>query len=356
MRILKYCAAIPVFVCAALLASAQPPSQNAGRFRISIAVAALNRAGVPDTSLKQSDFKVTEDGVVQQITGFAPPDAGSNILLILDHNNTWLDDAVSGRAAMDAWQKIQIALSNFVRQLQPQDRISVATFDDKVQLALPWRTHKGPPVTLSLKVISSRQSAIKDLYGTIQWATRQFDSAKGRKLIVIFTDGRDARLAPQWFASEDYHEILDPLAGLPDTGEAAELQSGLSAVRNSGIPIYFLTPFPDKSATFAGPTGWDYHLNGISGNSALAAQYLAKVRSRLEQFAEVSGGRVFYLTGPESTTSTLSQLPATLALNQSYDLEYTSSRPADNQFHRIEVRIRDGELTAAQSRTGYYAK
>jgi len=355
MRILKYCGAIPILIWTAMLAAAQPQSQNPARVRIAVAVAALNRAGMADTSLKQSDFKLTDDGVVQQITGFASPDSGSNILLILDHNNAWLDDA-SGKAAADAWQKMQLALSNFVSQLQPQDRISVATFDEKVQLALPWRTYKGPTVTLALKVISSRQSAIKDLYGTIQWATRQFESAKGRKAIVIFTDGRDARLAPQWFASEDFHEVLDPLAGLPDTGETNEFQSGLSVVRNTGIPIYFLTPFPDKSAAFAGPSGWDYHLNGISGNSALATQYLEKVRSRLEQFAEVSGGKVFYLTGPDSAISTLSRLPALLALRESYYLEYSSTRPADNLLHRIEVRIRDGEFVAAQSRTGYYAK
>jgi hypothetical protein len=211
-------------------------------------------------------------------------------------------------------------------------------------------------VTLNLKIITSRQSAIKDMYGTIQWAIRQFDSAKGRTLIVIFTDGRDARLAPQWFSSEDGHEVLDPLAGQPDSGETAELQSVVSQIRKSTTPIYFLTPFPDKSAIFAGPTGWDYHLNGISGNSALANQYLTKLRARLEQFADSSGGRVFYLNGPDHAAQVLSQLPLALALKDSYNLEYVSSRADDNNFHRIEVRIRNGEFTAAQSRTGYFAK
>jgi VWFA-related protein len=354
MRISGIRTALLTLIVTSLVAG-QAPSQNSSATRIAITVAALHPDGTRDVSLKQSDFKILEDGVNQRITSFSDPDDVNNILLVLDHNNTWLDDA-AGRAAMEAWQKIQVALGNFMGQLHPQDRIAVATFEDRVQMALPWRTLKGPQVTTNLKVITARQAAVKDLYGTIQWALQQFEAAKGRKLIVIFTDGRDARLAPHWYENEDGHEILDPLAALPDDGEISEFQAGLSAIRKRGIPIYFLTPIPDRSATFAGPSGWDYHLNGMSGNSTLATQYLEKVRSRLNQFAEASGGRVFYLNGPDNAATILSQLPLSLALKQSYSLEYMSSPSSNDAFHRIEVQIRNGEFAAAQSRAGYSTK
>src|SRR5215470_4023240 len=111
MRTLLFCTAISILLLAFFLASAEP-AQNAPQTRISLTVAALGPDGVPNTKLKESDFKIIEDGVAQQITGFSSPDAVNNILLILDHNNTWLDDA-AGKTATDAWQRVQIALSNF---------------------------------------------------------------------------------------------------------------------------------------------------------------------------------------------------------------------------------------------------
>ena len=57
MRAFSFISVISVLALAGFLASAEPV-QNTSQIRISLTVAALNRDGVPNTNLKQSDFKI----------------------------------------------------------------------------------------------------------------------------------------------------------------------------------------------------------------------------------------------------------------------------------------------------------
>jgi len=354
MRWLVLLSTFLVVALLALLALGQTIPITPAIRHISLDVAALDPNGVLVPNPTQADFQVFDNGVSQTITAFAAPDAGSNILLLFDNSNAWLRDqkAVTG-PPQNLWGRMQAALGDFVKSLRPQDQIAVAVFGDRPQLVLPWTKLQGASTGVTLKVISTREYPGKDLYGSAEWATKQFAGLTGRKIVVVFTDGRDARLAPRWFQNSNGQEVLDPLAGLPDNGEAADFQRTLAVVRAADIPLYFVSPLPDQDAVFIGPTGWDYRLNGLSGNATLSSKYLALLRSRIEGLAEASGSRVFYFDRPEAAASTFARVPKALGLGLTYFIEYTPTGNTGSDPHRIEVRIRNGAYRTAQSRTEY---
>jgi len=75
------------------------------------------------------------------------------------------------------------------------------------------------------------------------------------------------------------------------------------------------------------------------------------LRTRLERLARVSGGRAFFTEDISSLKKVFAEIVEDLA-NQ-YALWYTSDRPADNSWRRIDVSVRTkGEVRARQ---GYRA-
>jgi VWFA-related protein len=75
------------------------------------------------------------------------------------------------------------------------------------------------------------------------------------------------------------------------------------------------------------------------------------LRQRLERLARVSGGRAFFTENIAELQKTFDEIVEDLA-NQ-YAIWYTSDRPADNSWRRIEVRVRaQGDVRARQ---GYRA-
>jgi hypothetical protein len=96
-------------------------------------------------------------------------------------------------------------------------------------------------------------------------------------------------------------------------------------------------------------------LQKIFPNSDIADRYLNGVRARMEELADVSGGRSLYPERLEDIVPLYGQVGTELGI--SYTLAYVSSNSTvDGTYRQIEVRARDERLKLKQSRSGYYAK
>ena len=143
---------------------------------------------------------------------------------------------------------------------------------------------------------------------------------------------------------------------LLDPKSERRFQSVLKTARNQHIPIYFVAFNTDKNLE-PNVTGADEYRNlrVIFPNSSAADLYVEGVRRRMEQLAEISGGRVLYPERLEDIVPLYQQIGR--ELGTSYNLGYISSNAAaDGTFRRIDVRTRNAGLRLTQSRNGYYAK
>ncbi len=324
----------------------------------SMDVGVTNSEGRPVDDLRPEDFIVTEDNNPRPVSNVTIPSARVNVLLMFDHNLTWLQDSGqdSERFVTDAWNALLGSAMSFLNSLRPVDRFAAAVFEDNASLAFPWRSVRDVGRTASLGAVVRSPVGQKNLYGAIAWAKDQFTGASGRKVAVLFTDGRDGRLAPKWFRDADGREVLDPLFGLEDAGEREEFENVMTTARQSGLRLYFIAVNTARDPEF-GPAIIGRRISGLfPGAGEGIAGYLARVDARMTMLAEATGGKVLYGNTPQEAISHYAKLRSELGIGTTYSLEFASAKPTDGGFRQIDVKVRRDGLRVTQSHKGFYAR
>jgi Mg-chelatase subunit ChlD len=132
---------------------------------------------IPD--LKQEEFSVYEDGVKQEISFFETVTAPFNLVLMLD----------TSASTQDKLSQIQQAAIAFTEQLQKADRVKVISFDDRVRDLSDFTSDRA---VLQWAIRGTRPGQGTKLYDAMAFALKALQRIKGRKAIVIFTDGVDS--------------------------------------------------------------------------------------------------------------------------------------------------------------------
>jgi Ca-activated chloride channel family protein len=287
--------------------------------------------------LSADTFTLYENGIKQEIVYFLPVSTPYHILLLFDRSGS----------TQDKWLVMQRAVAGFIASLRPQDRIGIATFDETVDLQLPWTSDRRKALLVLPQLIRVGRIGGTDFYGSVeQTLRREFKNATGRRALVVLTDGRDTSLYKDVV---NRNRLLGPKEDRP-------YQRVLKTAKTQRIPIYFVAFNTDKNFQPNIVGGDEYRsLRVIFPRSNVADQYLAAVRTRMEEMAQASGGRALYPERLEDIVPLYQQIGN--ELGTAYTIGYVSSNAAaDGSFRRIEVRTRDTSLRLTQSRSGYYAK
>ncbi|PYS37455.1 MAG: hypothetical protein DMG14_21200 [Acidobacteria bacterium] len=304
---------------------------------VPVDVTVQDAAGKRINDLSADTFTVYENGIRQEIVYFLPVSTPYHILLLFDRSGS----------TQDKWLLMQRAVAGFIASLRPQDRIGIATFDDTVDVQLPWTSDRRKALLVLPQLIRVGRIGGTDFYGSVeQTLRREFKNTSGRRALVVLTDGRDTSL---------YRDLVNRNR-LLGPSEDRRYQKVLKAAKTQRIPIYFVAFNTDKNFQPNIIGGDEYRsLRVIFPSSNVADQYLAGVRARMEEMAEASSGRVLYPERLEDIVPLYQQIGN--ELGTAYTIGYISSNAAaDGSFRRIEVRARDASLRVTQSRSGYYAK
>jgi Ca-activated chloride channel family protein len=304
---------------------------------VSVDVTVQDASGKPIENLPEQAFALLEDGVPQKIVHFQPVSAPYNILLLFDRSGS----------TQDKWPLMQRAVAGFIASLRPQDRIAIATFEDGVELLLPWTGDRGKALMVLPDLIRYERPGATNFYGAVeQTLRREFKKAEGRRILAVLTDGRDTSFYKDVV---NRNRILEPV-------QDRAYQKTLKQARTERIPIYFIAFNTDKNLEPNILGGDEYQrLRIIFPKSTMADRYLVGVRTRMEELADISGGRVLYPERLEDIVPLCQQIGSGLAT--SYTLGYISSNAAaGGVFRRIEVRTQDSGMRVTQSRDGYYVR
>ena len=133
------------------------------------------------TNLKQADFTVEEDGIVQPITQFTTERVPVSLTLALD-----ISDSMRGQRMVDA----RGALANFLdRLLAPEDEASLLGFNHAARMYAGWTTDK-PGIRARLDAITP--SGGTAMYDAIETALPVFESRQHpRAALLLVSDGAD---------------------------------------------------------------------------------------------------------------------------------------------------------------------
>jgi VWFA-related protein len=306
---------------------------------VTVPVSVLDRQGrfIPD--LRREDFKVFENGVEQSVAYFEPADKPFTVALLLD---------TSPSTHFHLWEIKEAAIA-FARQLRPQDRVLIVSFNEQVLLLTE--------VTNDLNIINT----VIEHNANTGTATRVYDAVslvikerlnkiKGRKAIVLFSDGvdtasylstyestireveeLDALIYPIQYDTTDY---LRAIQGAGSTTVVTTTSNGPFGTTTSRV-TYGGPPTTSTGAPLPGSTKADYDR---------ADQYL-------RELAEKTAGRLY----KANDTTQLAQAFSRIAeeLRRQYSLGYyPQSGAIDSERRQIRVRVNRPNV-AVRARDGY---
>ena len=145
---------------------------------VTVPVTATDSGGLYITDLTKEDFAISEDGVPQEIAFFGKVAAPFHVVLMLD----------TSLSTQDKLRQIQQAAVAFVEQLQPADRVKVISFDDQVKDLNEFTNNRD---VLRRAIDGTRSGQGTKVYDAVELALNTIRKIRGRKAIVLFSDGMD---------------------------------------------------------------------------------------------------------------------------------------------------------------------
>src|SRR6266536_376541 len=246
--------------------------------------------GRPVAGLQQSNFKVFEDGVLQKVESF---EYVKNLPLTL---GVMVDTSASMLESLPEAQQAALAFLEY--SIGPKDRAFTVSFDNEPYLLTKLTTRKD---RLFRSLAGLRAEGSTALYDAIIYGLYQFTGVKGKKALVILTDGKD-------------------------TASKFDFDTMLEYVKKAGISIY----------------GIGLKISGAE----------LDVKYKLNKLAQATGGQTFYVDSPKNLESIYRQINEDL--RSQYMLTYYSTNTSTkDKWRKVEIKV---EPTSLQARTitGYY--
>ncbi|MBI4862342.1 MAG: VWA domain-containing protein [Candidatus Riflebacteria bacterium] len=145
---------------------------------VGVLLTVFSEAGKPVPGLTKDDFTLDEDGNRVSIVSVVVEKAPISVALVLDTSGSM----------QPAMAELKRAVGEFIRTLEPEDRALLITFSDWVLLNQPLTASRRG---LLNAVESLKADGATALYDAMERAVRELRSVRGRRLAVVFTDGRD---------------------------------------------------------------------------------------------------------------------------------------------------------------------
>lgn len=178
-----------LFFLTFLLLPSSLPAQNAedgsgqetNKSFVSVPVTVSDRENRYVSGLKKEDFSVFQDDVKQKITFFSKYNEPLKIVLLLD----------TSKSTRNVIGKIKDAAKDFVDTLKKNDECQVATFDSRLNIINSF-TSNHELIKSSLNKIKINKSGGTLMFSAVnQIIQKSFNDVKGRKVIILLTDGND---------------------------------------------------------------------------------------------------------------------------------------------------------------------
>lgn len=261
------------------------------------------------TNLDRDDFIVLDNGIPQEIAGFANVEEPVSVALTLDNSDSMRKNS----------RIIQNEAIRFISFLRKEDRLAILSFNDDVEL---WESFSLYGKKNPLVIRKMEPKGLSAVYEAVWLALEQvLKHEYGRKALVLFSDGIDTR--SQTVTEE---ETLDLARRTEATIYCIFFNAG-EKKRMGRLPV----PGGGGETKAEYKAGREYlmKLSGFSGGALVDARKIGDL------------GSAFRLIARE--------------LSSSYSIGYYPGNLEKNgEFHRVEVKLKKSGYTA-RTKEGYYA-
>jgi len=248
----------------------------------------LRQDGTPVRELRREDFRVLEDGVPQAVEHFDASNEAANVALVMDASPSVLRDMAEMKAAA---RTLAVAL-------EAQDEVAVVAFDADAYLLLPFSRDREALEKAIEQVSVARGPSPKrgsNIYEAVYLVAQElFRGRKGRKTIVLLTDGQDSGLGLTW----------SPESALPRTGDASgrlTFEDVARALASAGVEMQAVSTQPrPKGMT----ENWlAAHRNGTLITAKARELEMPHYTLYLAELVRRAGGRIYFLREIETLST-----------------------------------------------------
>lgn len=302
----KYCSVfILIFVIFAKVSFAQDDVIKVDTNLVSIPVTVLDRDGRYVTNLKKEDFQIFEDGVEQEIEIVETTEKPFTVILLLDNSgsmNNFIPELVN-------------SANTFIKQLRPDDKLSVATFSSGGVVNRLFKPTKVSELRIGLKIKPRFGDGTTTTFDAVDYALKKMKEIKGRKAIVLFSD------------AELYGLYSSAKSNLRDAEE--------------GESLIYTIKFGSYSYT---------HPN-IGIDDKKYVEWIKTVDQYMNDLAAKTGGRPFKVDNINNLAETFKMIVE--ELGRQYSLGYYVKETERKKTSRqIKVKVRKPNLIV-RTRSGY---
>jgi len=255
-------------------------------------------------NLKKENFRIFEDRIEHEITGFETNNAPFTVALMLD-----VSDSTEFKL-----KEIQEAAISFLNQLRPNDKAIVFTFDSNL-----IKIYEGDAKNLQnlhepiRSIRSGRGTSLYDAIGKVVNDYSKKDSQR-KQAIVVFTDGVDTESRENYLQSlRNAQESNALIYSIQYDTTSETKQTNTDPL--SQIPVNIVTA-KGEPLSVAYKRGTDY-LKLLSNNS---------------------GGRFYFADTVENLTKAFSQIASELSYQYSLSY-YPQNQSTDGKKRRINITI-----------------
>ncbi len=249
-----------------------------------------DRDGRMVKGLEATDFEVWEDGRPQEIAKFElVEDLPLTLGITIDTSGSMFESMGEAKRAAIGF------LDNIITQ---KDRCFAVAFSDRPALLMPRTSDVGAVAVRLESLLASGSTALHDAIVTSLYYYR---GIRGRRALVVLSDGED-------------------------TSSTLEFEEALEYAKRSGVAVFTI---------------------GLR-----IGKLQVGIRRKLENLAQETGGRTFYISEAAELFSVYEEIE--YELRSQYLVAYNSDQDSkEDRYREVEVEVKGGKLDARTMR-GYY--
>ena len=261
---------------------------------VSVDVAVLDNKGHFIPKIPRGNFRILEDNVPQQVTGYSVGEAPITICLVIEFSNRYQ------QFYSEPWYQTLTAAYGFLETLKPEDYVAIVAYDIRPEILSDFSTNRQEAMEAMQRLRFAAFSE-SNLFDALVDTAQRMQDIEGRKAILVLSSGVDT------FSKLTFDQTRE-------------------ALQNAGVPIYALGLMQAIRTVYEGNMG------------AIERMDFLQADNQMRTFAKESGGMSFFPRFYGEFPTIFRAVHE--ALRNQYVLTYNPTNTArDGKARRIKVEL-----------------
>jgi len=262
---------------------------------VQLEVAVLDNRGHFIPNIPRGNFRVLEDNVPQQISGFSTnADAPMTIAMVIEFNAQFQQYWSQG------WYETLTASYGFIQTLKPEDYVAIIAYDLRPEILTDFTTDRGK-VQEAMQRLRIPGFSESNMYDALVDTAQRMSNIEGRKAILLVATGRD-------------------------TFSKLTFDKARKGIQEAGVPIYAISLLQAFRAVY------DAYIPDTARMDFLQAD------NQLNTFTRETGGQAFFPRFFGEYPNIFRDIGN--ALRNQYSIAYSpSNQVKDGKFRKIKVEL-----------------